>query len=94
MLTSATREETLTPYPNECNSILMSGTKNMYPYPYIDVDERGHRLRILHALSQVSMMMNSPLIVYIYILYYIYYNFVCGFIRSVEFILYESVALK
>ena len=33
------------PNPNECNSTLMSGTKNIYPYPYIDVNDRGHRLR-------------------------------------------------
>ena len=45
MLTSATRRETLTPNPNESNSTLTSGTKNIYPYPYIDVDDRGHRLR-------------------------------------------------
>ena len=42
-LTSATRGDTLTPNPNECNSTLTSGAKNVYPYPYIDVDERGHR---------------------------------------------------
>ena len=34
----------LTPNPNECNSTLTSGTKNIYPYPYIDVNDRGHRL--------------------------------------------------
>ena len=45
MLTSATRGETLTPNPNECNSTLMSGTKNIYPYHYIDVNDRGHRLK-------------------------------------------------
>ena len=38
MLTSATRGETLTPNPNECNSTLTSGTNNIYPYPYIDVN--------------------------------------------------------
>ena len=42
-LTNGTREEALTPNPNECNSTLTSGTKNIYPYSYIDVDERGHR---------------------------------------------------
>ena len=31
--------------PNECNSTLTSETKNIYPYPYIDVNDRGHRLR-------------------------------------------------
>ena len=45
MLTSATRRETLTPNPNEWNSTLTSGTKNIYPHPYIDVNDRGHRLR-------------------------------------------------
>ena len=43
-LTSGTREEALTPNPNEWNpTLLTSGTENIYPYPYIDVDERGHR---------------------------------------------------
>ena len=49
MLTSATRGETLTPNPNKCNSTLASGTNNIYPYPYIDVNDRGHRLRITHT---------------------------------------------
>ena len=49
MLTIATRGETLTPNPNECNSTLTSGTNNMYPDPYIDVNDRGHRLRITHT---------------------------------------------
>ena len=38
----------LTPNPNECNSTLTSGTNNIYPYPYIDINDRGHRLRITH----------------------------------------------
>ena len=33
------------PDPNECNSTLTSGTNNIYPYPYIDVNDRGHRFR-------------------------------------------------
>ena len=33
------------PNPNECNSTLTSGTNNIYPYPYIDVNDRGHRIR-------------------------------------------------
>ena len=32
------------PNPNECNSTLTSGTKNIYPYP-VDVNDRGHRFR-------------------------------------------------
>ena len=40
MLTSATRGEMLTPNPNECNSTLTSGTNNIYPYPYIDINDR------------------------------------------------------
>ena len=28
---------------------LTSGTKNIYPCPYIDVNDRGHRLRITHT---------------------------------------------
>ena len=35
----------LTPNSNECNSTLTSGTKDIYPYLYIDVNDRGHRLR-------------------------------------------------
>ena len=31
--------------PNECNSTLTSGTNNIYPYPYIDINDRGHRFR-------------------------------------------------
>ena len=38
MLTSATREETLTLNPNECNSTLTSGANNIYPY--IDVKDQ------------------------------------------------------
>ena len=33
------------PNPNKCNSTLTSGTNNIYPYPYIDVNDRGHRFR-------------------------------------------------
>ena len=33
------------PNPNECNSTLTSGTNNIYPDPYIDVNDRGHRFR-------------------------------------------------
>ena len=52
MLTSAMRGETLTPNPNECNSTLTSRTNNIYPYPYIDVNDRGHHLRISHTLRR------------------------------------------
>ena len=31
--------------PNECDSTLTSGSNNIYPYPYIDVNDRGHRFR-------------------------------------------------
>ena len=33
------------PNPNECNSTLTSGTNNIYPYLYTDVNDRGHRFR-------------------------------------------------
>ena len=33
------------PNPNECNSTLMSGTNNIYPYPYKDINDRGHHFR-------------------------------------------------
>ena len=59
MLTSATRGETLTPNPNECNSTLTSGTNNIYPYPYIDINDQGHRLRITHTLSRPSKGFSS-----------------------------------
>ena len=45
MLTSAMRGETLTPNPNGCSSTLTSGTNNIYPYPYIDVNDWGHCFR-------------------------------------------------
>ena len=38
MLTSATRGETLTPNPNECNSTLTSGTRGIYPYQYVALE--------------------------------------------------------
>ena len=40
------------PNPNECNSTLTSGTNNIYPYPYTDINDRGHRLRIIHTLRR------------------------------------------
>ena len=43
------------PNPNECNSTLTSGINNIYPYPYIDVNDRGHRLRITHTLRRVDL---------------------------------------
>ena len=42
------------PNPNECNSALTSGTNNIYPYPYIDVNDRGHRF------SSGSPLTNYP----------------------------------
>ena len=45
MLTSATKGETLTPNLNECNSTLTSGTNNIYPSSYIDVNDQGHCFR-------------------------------------------------
>ena len=33
------------PNPNECNSTITSGTNNIYPYPYVDINDRGHRFR-------------------------------------------------
>ena len=43
--------ETLTPNPNECNSTLTSGTNNIYPYPCIDVNDRGHCFRLGSPLT-------------------------------------------
>ena len=40
------------PNPNECNSTPTNGTKNIYSYPYIDDNDRGHRLRIILAPSR------------------------------------------
>ena len=50
------RGETLTPNPNECNSTLTTGTNNIYPYPYTDIKDRGHRLRITHMRRRVSLL--------------------------------------
>ena len=50
-LTSAKRGETLTPNPNECNSTLTTNEWNQeYLPPPRDVNDRGHRLRIISAL--------------------------------------------
>ena len=43
ILMSGTMGEALTPNPNKWNCTLTSGTKNIYSYPYVDVDERSHR---------------------------------------------------
>ena len=53
---SETRREILTPDPNECNSTLTNGTKNIYPYPYIDVNDWGHWLRIIHRLHRTALL--------------------------------------
>ena len=45
------------PNLNECNSTLTSGTRDIYPHCYIDVDERGHRLR---AESPVTNLPRAP----------------------------------
>ena len=46
MLTSATGEETLTPNPNDCNSILKSRTRDIYPHGgYILMLMRGSPLK-------------------------------------------------
>ena len=49
---STRRGETLTPNTNECNSTLTSGTNNINPYPYIDVNDRGHRLGFIQPLRR------------------------------------------
>ena len=43
--------DTLIPNPNECNSTLTSGTNNISPYLYIDVNDRDHRFRLGSPLS-------------------------------------------
>ena len=59
---SASRGEMLTPNPNECNSTLTSGTNNIYPYPYIDVNDWGHRLGFIqpHRRSGLSLHRSTP----------------------------------
>ena len=52
---SVTRGETLTPNPNECNSTLTSGTKNIYSYAYIDINDWGHQLRIILAWRRTDI---------------------------------------
>ena len=47
--------------PNQCNSTLTSGTNNIYPYPYIDINDRGHRLRITHTLRRLDFHQDSTL---------------------------------
>ena len=47
------------PNPNECNSTLTSGTNNIYPYPYIDINDRGHRLRITHTRRRVHILQKN-----------------------------------
>ena len=47
------------PNPNECNSTLTSGTKNIYPYPYIDVNDRGHHLRSGSPVTKLPGEMTS-----------------------------------
>ena len=42
------------PNPNECNSTLTSGANNIYPYPYINVNDRGHRFRSGSPLTNYS----------------------------------------
>ena len=42
------------PNPNECNSTLTSGTNNIYPYPYTDINDRGHHFR------SESLLKNFP----------------------------------
>ena len=50
---SATRGETLSPNPNECNSTLTSGTNNIFPVEMLMIvvtgSDRGHLLRITHT---------------------------------------------
>ena len=57
--------KTLTPNPNECNSTLTNGTNNIYPYPYIDVNDQGHHFRSgspltnnPHAMATSSLPLN------------------------------------
>ena len=61
MLTSATKGETLTPNPNECNSTLTSGTNNIYPYPYTDVNDQGHRFRSGSPCTNYPHATTSPI---------------------------------
>ena len=56
MLTSATRGETLTPNPNECNSMLTSGTRGIYPYLYI-AEESVPRAKF------IDILINRPVVV-------------------------------
>ena len=39
------------PNPNECNSTLTSGTNSIYPYPYIDINDRGYRFKLGSPLT-------------------------------------------
>ena len=61
MLMSARRGETLTPNPNECNFTPMSGTNNIYPCPYIDVNDWGHCFRSGSPLRVYPAMVAADL---------------------------------
>ena len=54
------------PNPNECNSTLTSGTNNIYPYPYIDINDRRHHLRITHTHRRILLFCK---IVYVLVLF-------------------------
>ena len=58
----AMRGETLTPNPNDCNSALTSGTNNIYPHPYIDVNDRGHRFRSGSLLTNYPHAPVTPIL--------------------------------
>ena len=48
------------PNLNECNSTLTSGTNNIYPYPYIDVNDQGHRFRSGSPLTNYPHASTAP----------------------------------
>ena len=56
------------PNPNECNSSLTSVTNNIYPYPYIDVNDRGHHLRITH-MQRRHRNFRYILCIHVFVLY-------------------------
>ena len=49
------------PNPNECNSTLASGTNNIYPHPYIDINDRGHHFRSVSPLTNYPHASATPI---------------------------------
>ena len=78
------------PNPNECNSTLASGTRGYLPPTlYIDVDERGYRLRVGSPLKNgvttyVFSTHGGAIIWKRGERYLLYFKFIFGFLSSAD----------